>query len=491
MDLMTKKSIGALVQTGQHYKKLYAIALELPKSFEVTFLIDMHHFDFDLLFTRDNKFNYVTLSSRIVTYNHFSKFTLSRGGSLVPFPPHKRKYFIPSLEHLRRSIYYFIKKIHTIFPWKFFRSVRCSMRTIDRFAYIPVHRFILTRELSRYFKKSKFDLLLMAEANIAYTNEIFIKSFSKIGKPTVIYPYTFSTPLEPATTYKKCRLHRYRKSFARLIDKKWIYEFEGNKLIRMPITQILAIEAFHCTPPHPWVQESCTANKIIAESERIKKHYITQGIPESQISVCGDINHDVMHASLISKDDIKRDECEKLGFDPDSKIVLFAVFPDCINYNTGCEFNDYYKMLEWITLELQKIDHYNLIICLHPALKASDFQFLETDRAKMSMQSTAHLLPIADLYVSSVSASIKMAIALGVPVFNYDVYNFKYRDYADVGGVLHIESKSQFKQAIIDTNKGSLISTLKIKQEQSSNEWGLIDGKSMERFLDLFAELTE
>lgn len=374
---------------------------------------------------------------------------------------------------------------------KYKRKTKINFRSTVRYIYYPLQGAVLIIRTRKFLKKHQFDALIIAEANVEYSSEALIKCFHGLKAPTIIYPYTFCSPKEPANYYKKSSIHRYRKAFSRMIHKKWIYEYEGRKMIRVPITSILAIEAMNIAPPMPWVLESSTATAIVAESIKVLQHYTSQGIPNSQIAVIGDINHDIMQEALKNRAVVKAQESLKLGLNPDRKITLFGLFPDYVNYLPGCEFPHYLEMLQYIIDQLSQLHDTNLIISLHPSLKHANYTFLERDGVKISIMETPKLLAISDLYIASVSATIKMAIALGVPVINYDVYKFRYGDYLDVGGVLNLETKAEFEQAIHDLNTTDLYTRMQKSQEQVKEEWGVIDGKATERFVDLINNLME
>ncbi len=85
-----------------------------------------------------------------------------------------------------------------------------------------------------------------------------------------------------------------------------------------------------------------------------------------------------------------------------------------------------------------------------------------------------------------------MAIVCGVPVLNYDVYQFKYPDYKDEKGVLSIQTKGEFKISLNKLiNDTQYYRQLTQYQSQSSEKWGTLDGKAGRTILTMFDELVE
>ncbi len=90
---------------------------------------------------------------------------------------------------------------------------------------------------------------------------------------------------------------------------------------------------------------------------------------------------------------------------------------------------------------------------------------------------------LCDLYVASISATIRWAIASGIPVINYDIYKFNYQDYIGVQGVMTVFNFNDFSSALhMLTSDSDYLATLGAAQKKHAAEWGLIDGKFAERF---------
>jgi len=94
--------------------------------------------------------------------------------------------------------------------------------------------------------------------------------------------------------------------------------------------------------------------------------------------------------------------------------------------------------------------------------------------------------------VASVSATIRWAIACGIPVVNYDVYRMNYEDYNEVGGVVTVDDRMSFLSAMrrltTDTDYYETVADL---QRRSMDQWGKLDGRSGERMLKLFDSIIQ
>ena len=73
---------------------------------------------------------------------------------------------------------------------------------------------------------------------------------------------------------------------------------------------------------------------------------------------------------------------------------------------------------------------------------------IETANVRIAARRTSELVPLCDLYVASVSSTIRWAIACGKPVINYDVYRYRYTDFLNLEGVLVIEEQNEFREIV-------------------------------------------
>ncbi len=467
---MSKKKykICLLVQGKQHYLKLQNIAEILKESFNITFLVDLHHYDLDK-------------NSRNTSYEHidlaYSKNVIKKPGAILKFLNRIRPRFNNrllwwvrcKLLNSKLSIY-----------WKFIESL----------SRVNLYNQIVD-SVDTFFKSHKFDCLIIAEANVEYTSEAFIKYARNYGIPSIIIPYTFCLPTEPAKHYYNDPGRTYRWYHRFFIPSKWVYKYNGKKLIRMYAHQVRLMDKVGITPPQPWVQESSTADALIVESPAMEQHYLSCNLKPKQLQVIGDEVYDYIF--MQDKLELKQKILKELKFRKvKDKVITFAVFPDIMyKYGESTGFKTYKKLLTFICDQLNSIGGgYNIILCLHPTLQKKDFKFLENNNIKISSRKTIELIAISDLFVASISSTIRWAILLNVPVINYDCYHFRYDDFKDVGGVVNIESRKDFVKTINKIKRdSSYVQSLALKQVQEVSKYGIMDGKFSERLHNLIIRL--
>ncbi len=275
---------------------------------------------------------------------------------------------------------------------------------------------------------------------------------------------------------------------------KWLYTHRGRRLLRLPAAEVLAIEWFGLAPKKPWVLHSAPSDVIALESEAIRAYCQKEGLPSSRLKVVGSIHNDILFAGLMKKRRLRLALCHKLGFDARKPIILSALPPDFL-YATGgrseCDFTDYRKLVEFWVKTLVGNATREVLISQHPSVKISDFKYIERWGVKISDQSIIELIPLCDIFVASISATIQWAIACGKPVINYDVYKYRYGDYDKTPGTITIEGKADFGKYLNKFIRDKkYLQRMTKRQAAVAAEWGRLDGKSGERILQLIDKLT-
>ena len=93
-------------------------------------------------------------------------------------------------------------------------------------------------------------------------------------------------------------------------------------------------------------------------------------------------------------------------------------------------------------------DRFAVVVRPHPRLSEPMLAPLRQANLAICWDDTATLVPLCDLYVASISATIRWAIACGKPVVNYDVFQYRFDDYDGVPGNILVNDIASFRQAL-------------------------------------------
>ncbi|MCS7015069.1 MAG: hypothetical protein NZM42_02980 [Gemmatales bacterium] len=340
-------------------------------------------------------------------------------------------------------------------------------------------------------------LLVLAEDNVEYVSGAWVRAAHSSGIPVLIVPYCLAGLEEPAAVYVNDPRHQAdnpkNRGLARAYPH-WVYEYQGRTLVRMPANQALPLEWLGISSPLPWLMNGTYADRIAVESPFMRDFYQRQGVPPSQIAVTGTANDDAMYEALQHRESYLRQLYAQYGMPSDRPMILCAL-PPVTSAMAGLkeEFRSYQDMLRFWLACLSEIEGYNIFISLHPTMNRLEFEFLQEGGwwgMALAPPDTARMISLCDIYIASVSSTIRWAIACGKPVINYDVYRFRFPDFRPARGVVTVESKEDFRRVLRRlTSDPEYYEALRRAQAESQAYWGMIDGKSTPRLLTTIEEL--
>jgi hypothetical protein len=355
--------------------------------------------------------------------------------------------------------------------------------------------------IRKYFKNNKTDILLLNEANTEYLTEVYVREAHKRNIAVVVIPYTFCTPAEPAESYYHNPNHnlanyRFKKHFIRSFMPEWLYVHKKKTMLRLPFNQALVQKLLRVQSPQPWIQESTHAEAIISASQYDTDYLINIGIPAHQIKTIGIPNQDYLYNEYINASQNRERLYKELKLKPRSKLAVLAVPPNALGMGQAAgevEFKSYNDILDfWIEALCADAEKngWNIILAPHPTLDKSHLKKYETPYCKLSFAQTSKILPICDLFIASISTTIKWANTCGIPVLNYDVYKLRYEDFSKNTATINTEDKQEYLE-YQHRLFGDDDYLQKVKKDQKAlmDYWGILDGKCTERLISLLKSL--
>jgi hypothetical protein len=382
-------------------------------------------------------------------------------------------------------------------------------------------RWLLRRARRRVFalardpaNKGHFAALLCAESNyrrilhalvpavVCLSEDIpgtfsapFIRAARRKGIPSVIIPFTIPNVLELAEAClarKTSWFVRLDELVAALAYPRWTLRHRGKLLLRANPGLIHALERRGLAPPDPWMTNSGSADRIAVESERMLDVYRMGGFPERQLVLTGSCADDFLHAALHEKEARRAALYRHLELPADRPLLLSSLVPNQLGSGVPtCEFDDYGALVEfWVGTLAAWTHRMNVVLKINPRYRREEFLYLEKRGVTVASHDTIDLVPLAEVYVTSVSSTLRWAAACSVPSINYDVYHYRYGDFADVPGIIHVEKKAEFQAAItrLVENEAER-AELRRLQRSEARRWACLDGKSTDRLVDLFDNL--
>jgi len=157
------------------------------------------------------------------------------------------------------------------------------------------------------------------------------------------------------------------------------------------------------------------------------------------------------------------------------------------------EFPNYDALIEgWIESFRALGDRANILVRPHPRASMNRYDAFSSPNVRFTWQPTAELIPLCDLYVASISATIRWAISCGIPVINYDAYRYRYGDYDNAAGVIRAESLTDFRDHLTRfVSDRSFAADLAEQQRGEMRYWGVAGHNLARRFAAVVLEVIE
>lgn len=357
-----------------------------------------------------------------------------------------------------------------------------------------LQRRMYLHEAGKLIEQARPQVIVVMEDNAEGLTGVMTFAARRAGIPFIVLPDYIPNPIEPATYYRDSREHQVRTLLDWLVATaypKWVYAHNDRRMIRLPATTILAYHLLGCDPPAPWILNSGYAKAIALDSTAMLTHYLSLGFRQSKLRVIGTAQDDRLHARFCQREELRATLMRDLNLSPDRPLVLCAFPPDqyASSDASSFEYPTYADLVEAWFAELAAISgKANVIVRPHPRTAPGLLEQACPPGVHVIWTPTEDLIPICDLYVASVSTTIRWALGLGLPVLNYDCYRYAYGDFAAAKGVMECSGRPAFSanlQALADSSDA-----LAANARADREAWGQVDGKYARRLRHLLEEVS-
>jgi hypothetical protein len=389
--------------------------------------------------------------------------------------------------------------------WRLRRAVRTRVRKIlvDPFRRsqagqlsLQLFRLLLVADgVKQLLRAIEPDVIILPEDNVETLSTIFVAKGRARSIPSIIIPFTIPNPLEPARYYVNNPLYQAKGPFARLLTAyypKWRIQHEGKDLLRQPAIKALCLEMLGLSSPAPWILNRGGAVNIALDSEAQRDLYLKLEFPAAQLRVIGDVNGEVFHRNLNDRGRLVDELRVRHGLQPGRPLILCGFPPDQYEGTdtSRFEFANYDALIEaWMGSFRALGKRANVLVRPHPRVPFDRLVGFEDSNIKFTLQPTAELISLCDLYVASISATIRWAIACGIPVINYDTFRYRYTDYDSAAGVIGVEKLDEFRALIAHfVDDPVFAADLAERQRSVMKYWGVLDDRAAERLSALVVE---
>lgn len=331
------------------------------------------------------------------------------------------------------------------------------------------------------------DAVLFVEDNTERDSYGWIAAAERRGIPTTVISYSTISAVEAENAYRDSQHHQVQpgpvRDLLKTVGPHWLRETDRYCISRLPPLESLGRIQAGLDRWNPWLVNTGSVGRIGVESEHVRRVWLDLGFAAERVVVTGHSSFDVLWDGCRRRDE-KRAALAEHGVDPSAPLIVVAVPPDQGASRTN-QVGSYENLLEVFTKLPRELTGAQVVASPHPNMSAAQRDLVTALGVPLIQVSAAHLLPLADLYVASVSSTIKWALACGVPVIDFDVYGYGYADYVDLPQVSSPPDLEAFRASLLRWAEPGSRREWAEQAAAGASHWGAIDGQSMTRCVDL------
>ncbi len=292
------------------------------------------------------------------------------------------------------------------------------------------------------------DVIVLFEDNIGNFTRYIGAAAARRNIPYVVLPITIPNPREAASFFRVSNAHTAAGFIAGFIARRWpqwTYDFDGYRMLRLPPTDILAMRALGVGNAKPWILNSGQASAVCVESPANQAIYERLGLGRQQLSLTGSLIDDTLFEVHRDRGKRRRALERELGLSPDRLLLVVAFPPNqfAARWKRAFEYTSFEELVTgWLAALAPLARSVNIVMRAHPRLSAGELAPFVTAGCHVFTRPTEELVPLADVFVASISATIRWALALGIPVINYDCYRYRYDDYRGAQGMVLVDDRA-------------------------------------------------
>lgn len=346
--------------------------------------------------------------------------------------------------------------------------------------------------------------LIVNNVNGGTLGELAIACAREQGVKSIMMPYTFILPVAPARIFVETParlIHGLKRRITEAFFPEWMYVYKGHHLLRKKtLFEILTLKLLKASPPMPWIQDSSTADVMAVESEFMKSHYESLGIRHPDMRVIGKPNQDYLSSLHGQKDVLAQTLQDELQFTQKKPFLLLAIPPRFIGFKEKegreSEFTDYEEIVAFLLDTVSQLRNFNVLLCLHPRerIRLGEAIFRKDalpGHMRYSTRDTAELMSVSEVYIMAGSSTALWALALKLPVIDYDVYGFGFDFFGDNPDVVPVNKKQKFKEMMAQLDGDpDFLAHKKALLGERGDYYGLLDGQNVVRIKQLIDGLA-
>lgn len=359
------------------------------------------------------------------------------------------------------------------------------------FAEVGAVRSIQSR-FKQTVKGYPAEALIMPACSAGYNIPVYAALCRELRLPTICLPFAIGDKdaAQKAIKFapKSAPDYLLNRSFKKTF-RKWYLESTDGFYPVLPAEILVAYKYCGIDVTFPLSFYGTFVDKLLLENDYMLTHARNQSLDARFVEVTGSIFDDELAKARRERKTHYQQLCQRFGWDETRRLICVALPPLVNDKESNSRFFDFNKLMERFLPKECDLSSVNVLVSLHPRI---NLQYIKSyqcpNNIKLLAEPVEVFIPCSDVFISTYSSTIRTAIALRIPVINYDILNFDYELFRDLSGVVHVRDESEYRKVLSDciAEKGKfkdLVDQLLTSNMLSST----LDGKSKERILNAIA----
>jgi len=321
----------------------------------------------------------------------------------------------------------------------------------------------------------------------------FVKAMNLKGLPSFIIPAAF--PGAPGgEAVVRQRSPHFRKAFSlepwlnRLVARaypRWVFTYNGVPTLLYPPIESIAATCVGLIPENPWAYGGGNATRMFVENEMAQNIFAQAGTNRAKMVVTGRPTVDAIAKIMWDPGRACKAIEERYGVQSSQKIILCSV-PHLKEHNLLPE-SEHWAEMDYLFSCLTAVESTRVLLCLHPGCRPEEYRYLAEKYGAILCEGADiyELLPACDIYVSTYSTTVNVAMGCLKPIVIVDFYGLNYATYDGCNGVKVVRNKDELipllKKFAYDLEFRAEFRRL---QEVEAPKWVSMDGRNTDRIVE-------
>lgn len=269
----------------------------------------------------------------------------------------------------------------------------------------------------------------------------------------------------------------------------WAATFHGQTVLACPAAEVVALEELGLAASMPWQYNAGNQDALVVSGEYIRNTFVEQGFDPGKVSAAGHPTLDVLYGAFAQRESLRQEWAVRLGLDPAKPVVLCLLPNNKTRSALKASFGGEHTVLAHMLGRCWHAAGWNVLLSPHVASNAQQFPLLQSPHWHVLNFPAADLITWVDAVVGYGSSVEYWVRALGIP-------NVSYCPFADVHFITentdgnfcaeNYNTLATLAQLLGSPDKLPVITAA---ARSTAEYWGLVDGKSTERIVELSMNL--